>query len=381
MSGGKLTVDGARVNTDATFLSGRSIEFAATFAATPFQIAGFGFDLNDQPWAIFGTQADGNLYARTHNGASVTNTPLPSSLLGSSHRYRIDWNAGSVEFFVDGALVATHVLELRLRHAPSGQRLQRRRSEHRRRLDADEPVRRVRQLRLAGVRRRDGIQLGSALVGRRHTCGHRCLAERADGQHADAGCEAGVHSAPISAPGQTIGGNSRYVQYRAQLTSSDPDATAVLREVEIGYAEGTDSEAPTIVERSPAPDATGVPSNTDVTVKFSEPMKPATIDGSDRAPAGPGRRQRRARDRQLCGRDGDARSERGTLGRHGLRGDRGRHRRGRGRQPAGWRRHVDIQHRGARTRDAHRHDRRRLRGRQTRRGDVCLGDGETERSS
>ena len=36
------------------------------------------------------------------------NTPLPGALIGSEHRYRIEWDAGEVRFYVDGGLVATH---------------------------------------------------------------------------------------------------------------------------------------------------------------------------------------------------------------------------------------------------------------------------------
>ncbi len=109
VSGGRLIVDEARFGNDQTYGSGRSLEFVATFGGGVNQHAGFGVDYNDQPfWAMFSIKNDGSFNARTNNGSTPIDTPLPSSLLGSPHRYRIDWHAGSVEFFVDGTLVATH---------------------------------------------------------------------------------------------------------------------------------------------------------------------------------------------------------------------------------------------------------------------------------
>ena len=108
MSGGRLSVDGASAGTTATYGAGRALEFDATFTAAPFQTLGFATDLNAPPWATFSTKGDSAFYARTHNGSVSTETPLPSSLLGSSHRYRIEWAANEVRFFVDGAPVATH---------------------------------------------------------------------------------------------------------------------------------------------------------------------------------------------------------------------------------------------------------------------------------
>ena len=110
VGGGRLHVDGASAGTAATYAAGRALEFSATFTAAPFQTAGFATDLNAPPWATFSTKGDSLFYARTHNGSTSTDTPLPSSLLGSEHRYRIEWDAGEVRFYVDGGLVATHVL-------------------------------------------------------------------------------------------------------------------------------------------------------------------------------------------------------------------------------------------------------------------------------
>ena len=91
----------------------------------------------------------------------------------------------------------------------------------------------------------------------------------------------GTWSAPTPlANGADIPGSSRFVQYQAQLTSSDPAQTPTLSQVSIGYVLGQDTTAPTITGRTPAPNATDVPRNTNVQVQFSEPMDQSTINSS-----------------------------------------------------------------------------------------------------
>ena len=55
VAGGTLTVDGARANTTALYDPGRSLDFAATFTADPFQHVGFGVAFENPPWAMFST--------------------------------------------------------------------------------------------------------------------------------------------------------------------------------------------------------------------------------------------------------------------------------------------------------------------------------------
>ena len=112
VSGGGLTVDGARVHTTALFGPGASLEFEATFSSAAFEHAGLGNTLEATPWAIFSTGGGGALYARTHNGTTPAETLLPGSWNGSLHRYRIDWTASSVTFSIDGAPVASHPIAI-----------------------------------------------------------------------------------------------------------------------------------------------------------------------------------------------------------------------------------------------------------------------------
>jgi hypothetical protein len=123
VSGGSLTVNGARVNGDgaADYQTGKVLEFRATFGAVPSQNVGFGDTFDNAPWAMFstgnGTDLPAGLYARTRNtagaaldtrldnGALVINPTVP-------HLYRIEWTASDVRFYVDGALVVTHPIAL-----------------------------------------------------------------------------------------------------------------------------------------------------------------------------------------------------------------------------------------------------------------------------
>jgi len=108
-SGGALSVNGASSGTTQTYGSGRSVEFVATFGDASFQHAGLGNDFNVQPyWAIFSTRSGGGLYARTNNNGSQQETQLSGSLIGSPHRYRIDWSPTAVTYYVDGTQVASH---------------------------------------------------------------------------------------------------------------------------------------------------------------------------------------------------------------------------------------------------------------------------------
>jgi hypothetical protein len=110
-SGGTATIDGALLRTLTAFGSGRSLEFTGAFSGANFQHLGFGVDFDqDVSWAIFSTGSGPGFQART-NGPAVQNTDLGGSAT-DAHRYRIEWSAGQVRFFVDGVSVATHDVTL-----------------------------------------------------------------------------------------------------------------------------------------------------------------------------------------------------------------------------------------------------------------------------
>jgi hypothetical protein len=112
VSGGSLVVDGARAGTDTQYLQGRTLEFDATFTSDPFQHVGFSVDFTGAPWAMFSTGGGSlpvGLYARTNNGFTSEDTPIPGVDPTKPHRYRIAWTTSGFQFFVDGTSVTTHL--------------------------------------------------------------------------------------------------------------------------------------------------------------------------------------------------------------------------------------------------------------------------------
>jgi len=108
VANGSAVVDGALLGTDATLPPSQSLEFHATFSGDAYQHAGFALTFNENLWAMFSTGSGGQLLARTHDGTSAIDTPIPGNWLGAAHQYRIDWTATSIVFSIDGNPVATN---------------------------------------------------------------------------------------------------------------------------------------------------------------------------------------------------------------------------------------------------------------------------------
>ena len=108
VAGGRLSVDGARANTDDLFTPGRALEFVATFGSEGSQHAGLALTFNESRWAMFSTGSSGVFMARTHTGAAAIDTPIQGAWQNAPHRFRIEWGTSSVVFYIDGTLVATH---------------------------------------------------------------------------------------------------------------------------------------------------------------------------------------------------------------------------------------------------------------------------------
>ena len=98
---GALQADGARVSADLAHAPGRSLEFVATFGADRLRAPASATSLPGRCSAPLETSTD--LHARTNVGIGSLDTLIPGSFLGAPHRYRIDWNLASVDFFIDGA--------------------------------------------------------------------------------------------------------------------------------------------------------------------------------------------------------------------------------------------------------------------------------------
>jgi VCBS repeat-containing protein len=113
VSGGVVTVSDSLLtygSLPAAYGSGRVIEFAATMEANNSQHIGLGTDLDAPPWAIFSTGFPGGttLKARSAAGITQNETDLSGVNLGVPHLYRIEWLSDTVNFYVDGGLVASH---------------------------------------------------------------------------------------------------------------------------------------------------------------------------------------------------------------------------------------------------------------------------------
>ncbi|MEO8681656.1 MAG: DUF4082 domain-containing protein [Vicinamibacterales bacterium] len=105
---GMLAVDGAWVSPQFVYSGNRSLEFAATFSGAPYQHVGYGVTFSEALWAIFSSGPGDALYVRTNDGFVSTNTALPGSWFGVRHQFRIDWTPAGIAYFIDGAQVAFH---------------------------------------------------------------------------------------------------------------------------------------------------------------------------------------------------------------------------------------------------------------------------------
>jgi hypothetical protein len=85
---------------------------------------------------------------------------------------------------------------------------------------------------------------------------------------------------PVTSSGGTIGGSSRYAQYRVDLATTNPNLTPVLQDATLTYTTAADTIPPRVISTTPGSSATNVDLFSTVTVKFSELMNPATITSS-----------------------------------------------------------------------------------------------------
>ena len=100
---GVLTLQGAQITSTTLYGVGRSLEFSATFFNEPDQTVGLLL-------AQFNTKTTGStasLYARTITNP-IVETLLPGNWFNQPHKFRIDWNASNIVYWIDGVVVATH---------------------------------------------------------------------------------------------------------------------------------------------------------------------------------------------------------------------------------------------------------------------------------
>ena len=237
VANGLLMVDGAIAGTVPLFGPGRSLEFVATFNGDAYQHVGFAVDFNDALWAIFSTGIGGNLYARTNPGSASTDMPLGSNWLGARHRYRIDWNASNLVYSIDGTVVATHAIAITSSMRP---------------LVSDFTVGggsivvdwlRLTPYAASGTflsRVFDGVGTvpwGTVTWASNLPSGTSLVISVRQG-NTPTPDSTWTPFTTITSSGATIGGNSRYLQYQAQLATTTAGQTPVLQDVTITNSAG-----------------------------------------------------------------------------------------------------------------------------------------------
>ncbi len=235
VAGGRMTVDGTLARATGVYTRGRSLEFVATFSGDGFEHAGLSVDLSAAPWAMFSTMSGGALYARTNNGISSTDTPIPGSWLGTPHDFRIDWATTGFTYWIDGIQVASHPIGITASMRP---------------LASDATVG-------AGAVTVDWVRLtpyaGSG------TFLSRVLDAGATVAWLNATWSASVPAGtslalsvrtgntpvpdstwtaftPLASSGSAVGRSSRYLQYQASLAATDPGQTPALQAVTFQYS-------------------------------------------------------------------------------------------------------------------------------------------------
>lgn len=242
IASGQLVVNGARFNTqpEGTTLSpGTSIEFVATFGASSFQHIGFGagnnVDMynNTATWIMFSTGTSTSvLQARVNLNGAAENVNLPGNFNGTPHRYRIDWNPASILFYIDGTLVHTSntALSTPMRVGISD-------------FSENAPGVAVDWLRVtpyasSGVFTSRVYDGGVSKTWQAATWS----ASVPDGASLQLFQRQGnvavpdgswTAFAPIAVSGSNVGGSSRYIQYRADLSTSNAAVTPVLQQMAI----------------------------------------------------------------------------------------------------------------------------------------------------
>jgi Purple acid Phosphatase, N-terminal domain len=248
VAGGTLTLDGTYAGTTGAYPSGRSLEFVATFGNTAFQHVGFGVDYNTtNAWAMFSTGGGTlpvGLWARTTNG-TAQDTQITTVSPTIPHRYRIDWTASTVTFFIDGQQVAQHTIAISPQMRPLASDL-----------NTGGPSVSVDWLRLSPYAT-TGTFISRVLDGGRAGADWQTLTattktptwtqlvfETRSGESAVPDSSWSAWQA-VDSGGAIANPNGRYVQYRVALGATDPEpmSSPVVERVEISY-DGRPNGAP-----------------------------------------------------------------------------------------------------------------------------------------
>ena len=231
---GMLHLDGARLGCDPLLHSPRCLEFSAVFASRPDQHVGFGTNFVDVPWVMFSTKWGRRLYGRTHL-LNVEDKRLPRQWFDRPHRFRIDWNVLDIVFWIDGEALGRILVPVPgvMRPLAGNKRL------------GTEPLRvewmRVSPYAPSGRFTSRVLDAGTAAEWGAATweadlpqpTSLRMHVRTGDVPEPD-GTWSGWR--PVAAPGEVVGATARFLQYRADLATTDSAWTPVLRRVAVGYS-------------------------------------------------------------------------------------------------------------------------------------------------
>jgi len=223
-------LDGRKVGPIDVFGPGRWLEFSATFSNGQYQHIGFGLDYANPPWAIFSTATNGTSFqARSSNGSVASDFNLPITWNGVSHLYRIEWNAGTIAYFVDGNLLHTDSIAIGASMRPLA-------AEH----DVGGPTISVDWLRMgpyasSGTYTSRVFDAGQSVEWLDLTATTTIptgttltFATQTSANGSDWSDWQSVNS-PIDSP------NGRYLRYQATFTTTDSNITPTLEDVTITY--------------------------------------------------------------------------------------------------------------------------------------------------
>jgi len=260
-SDGQVTVNGTHIYSNSSFSPGSSIEFVATFNLGAYQNIGLSFSQAfDDPWVTIGqgTSADGNLYARAHSGAAFPDILLGSDLLGTPHKFRIEWNNDNFKFYIDNEPTPTATINITI-----GTDL---------------------YVQISDYQNNDGTLSVDWLRVSPYATPGSFVSRVFDQGSPDSWGEINWNSIePIGSDislfarlgntatpdgtwtefaqvtnGQIIGGNHQYIQYRADLNTSNISLTPILQDVDIVCESDPDITPPIITNIEANPGLDGV---------------------------------------------------------------------------------------------------------------------------
>ena len=170
---------------------------------------------------------------------------LGASYLGAPHRYRIEWTSTSVVWLIDGTIVRTAPSAPAVTMRPGASDFTAGGACPPHRLDTDDAVRVPRHVRFAHLGRRwaragdvtwtNALPAGTAAA----------ISVRTGNTPLPDGTWTGFQA--IGSSGSAIGATSRYLQYKADLSTSDPSQTPQLQDVTITCGPALDTTPPTSV--------------------------------------------------------------------------------------------------------------------------------------